>query len=95
MWHVLRIEKHQVATSGDVSLYVAWIGSPQRSWEPENAVAGHASEYLAEYWETQGGRDIVLGAQSVSSAPKRRGRPPKSAASKAATAPASAKQVDA
>ncbi|KAH6693417.1 hypothetical protein F5X68DRAFT_227827 [Plectosphaerella plurivora] len=82
MWHVLRIEKHRVK-AGDVSVHVAWIGSPLRSWEPEDAVAGYAGAHLDDYWDSLGGRDIIIGAQTVSP-PKRRGRgrPPKSTTAK-------------
>ncbi|KAM0270875.1 hypothetical protein ACHAQH_009276 [Verticillium albo-atrum] len=87
MWHVLRIEKHQVVQGTDeVVLHVAWIGSAQRSWELEEAVAGYAKEHLDEYWAKLGGREFVLSTAAPATALKRRGRPPRVATAKAAAA---------
>ncbi|KAH7302902.1 hypothetical protein B0I35DRAFT_197362, partial [Stachybotrys elegans] len=47
MWHILRIEKHRIIRdTNEVELHVAWIGSTQRSWEPEESVAEYAKEHL-------------------------------------------------
>ncbi|KFA81767.1 hypothetical protein S40288_09637 [Stachybotrys chartarum IBT 40288] len=61
MWHVFRVEKHRIIQgTNDVMLQVAWVGSTQRSWEPEAAVAGYAKEHLDEYWAKLGGRESIL-----------------------------------
>ncbi|RBR02074.1 hypothetical protein VDGD_03608 [Verticillium dahliae] len=60
MWHVLHVAGHKVQPDGGVLLHVAWIGSAQKSWEPEDAVRGYGAEHLDEYWATQGGRATVL-----------------------------------
>jgi hypothetical protein len=58
MWHVLRIEKHQIVQgTDDVVLNLAWIESAQRSWELEYAVAGYSKEHLDEYGKKLGGRN--------------------------------------
>ncbi|KAE9566068.1 hypothetical protein CGMCC3_g17754 [Colletotrichum fructicola] len=36
LWHVLKVEKHKQEASGTVMLRVAWVGSPESSWEPED-----------------------------------------------------------
>ncbi|KAH7124757.1 hypothetical protein EDB81DRAFT_951705 [Dactylonectria macrodidyma] len=63
LWHVLQVEGHHlVPSSGDVLLDVAWIGSQQRSWEPEAAVSEYAQEHVDDYWERVGGRDEAVAA---------------------------------
>jgi hypothetical protein len=87
MWHVHRIEKHQVVQgTNKVRLHVYWVGSAQRSWEPEEAVAGYAEEHLEEYFARLGGRESVLRTVAPATAPKRRGQPPKPAAAKTGAA---------
>ncbi|KEY72647.1 hypothetical protein S7711_09760 [Stachybotrys chartarum IBT 7711] len=61
MWHVLRVEKNRIIQgTNEIVLQVAWIGSTQRSWEPEAAIGGYAEEYMDEYWTKLGGRESVL-----------------------------------
>jgi hypothetical protein len=87
MWHVFRIEKHQISRgTNEVVLHVAWIGSTQRSWEPEESVAEYAKEHLDEYWEKLGGRESVLSTAAFAAVPKCRSRSPKAATAKTAAA---------
>ncbi|KAF4874155.1 hypothetical protein CGCSCA1_v006755 [Colletotrichum siamense] len=71
LWHVLRVEKHKQKPTGKVELYVAWTGSPDRSWEPEENVTQFARELVEDYWASKGGRDKVI---KPIAAPAKRGR---------------------
>ncbi|KAK2053897.1 hypothetical protein LY76DRAFT_253625 [Colletotrichum caudatum] len=57
LWHVLRIEKHKQKPSGAVHFLVYWVGSPDRSWEPESQVEVYARQHVENYWRSKGGRE--------------------------------------
>ncbi|OHE92495.1 hypothetical protein CORC01_12213 [Colletotrichum orchidophilum] len=71
LWHALRVEKHRQKPSGAVQLYVCWIGSPERSWEPESQVEVYARQHIENYWKSKGGREKIIKAVAV---PIKRGR---------------------
>ncbi|KAH6972004.1 hypothetical protein EDB80DRAFT_880260, partial [Ilyonectria destructans] len=76
LWHVLHVEGHRlVPSSGDVLLDVAWIGSQQRSWEPEAAVSEYAQEHVDDYWGRVGGRDEAVAAAGAEQTAKRKAGP--------------------
>ncbi|KAH8656387.1 hypothetical protein BGZ61DRAFT_540959 [Ilyonectria robusta] len=76
LWHVLHVEGHRlVPSSGDVLLDVAWVGSQQRSWEPEAAVSEYAQEHVDDYWERVGGRDEAVAAAGAGQTAKRKAGP--------------------
>ncbi|KAK2017569.1 hypothetical protein LZ32DRAFT_614277 [Colletotrichum eremochloae] len=84
LWHVLRIEKHKQKPSGAVHFLVYWIGSPDRSWEPESQVEVYARQHVENYWRSKGGREKNV--KSVAAPAKRgRGRPRKDATSEPVT----------
>ncbi|KAK1993750.1 hypothetical protein LX36DRAFT_661204 [Colletotrichum falcatum] len=85
LWHVLRIEKHKQKPSGAVHLLVYWIGSPDRSWEPESQVAVYARQHVENYWRSKGGRENAVKSAAAAAAPGKRGRgrPRKDAATSA------------
>ncbi|KAF4414544.1 hypothetical protein CFRS1_v015144 [Colletotrichum fructicola] len=56
LWHVLKVEKHKQEATGTVKLHVAWVGSHERTWEPEDQVLQNARELVDDYWATRGGR---------------------------------------
>ncbi|GKT47741.1 uncharacterized protein ColSpa_07922 [Colletotrichum spaethianum] len=71
LWHVLKIEKHKQKPSGAVHFLVYWIGSPDRSWEPESQVEVYARQHVETYWKSKGGRDKNI---KTAAAPAKRGR---------------------
>ncbi|GKT52902.1 chromo domain-containing protein [Colletotrichum tofieldiae] len=71
LWHVLKIEKHKQKPSGAVHFLVYWIGSPDRSWEPETQVEVYARQHVEDYWRSKGGRDKNI---KTAAAPAKRGR---------------------
>ncbi|EFQ26893.1 chromo domain-containing protein [Colletotrichum graminicola] len=84
LWHVLRIEKHKQKPSGAIHFLVYWIGSPDRSWEPESQVEVYARQHVENYWRSKGGREKNV--KSVAMPVKRgRGRPSKATVSEPAT----------
>ncbi|KAK1975722.1 hypothetical protein LZ30DRAFT_604997 [Colletotrichum cereale] len=84
LWHVLKIEKHKRKPSGAVHFLVYWIGSPDRSWEPESQVEVYARQHVETYWRSKGGRDKNI--KSVAAPVKRgRGRPRKESVSEPVT----------
>ncbi|KAK1516921.1 chromo domain-containing protein [Colletotrichum costaricense] len=76
LWHALRVEKHKQKPSGAVQLYVCWIGSPERSWEPESQVEVYARQHVENYWKSKGGREKCIKAVAMP-VKKGRGRPRK------------------
>ncbi|WQF76580.1 Putative chromo/chromo shadow domain, Chromo-like domain superfamily, AT hook, DNA-binding protein [Colletotrichum destructivum] len=76
LWHVLRVEKHKKKPSGAIHLLICWVGTPDRSWEPESQVKVYAHQHLEDYWKAQGGREKHIKA-SVVPAKRGRGRPRK------------------
>ncbi|GKT52048.1 uncharacterized protein ColSpa_12229 [Colletotrichum spaethianum] len=72
LWHVLEVEKHKQTSHGNVCLYISWIGSPERSWEPESRMMRVARAIVEDYWIAKGGRDKVM--KSVAVRPNRRRR---------------------
>ncbi|KAL2884326.1 hypothetical protein SGCOL_000267 [Colletotrichum sp. CLE4] len=76
LWHALRVEKHKQKPSGAVQLYVCWIGSPERSWEPEKQVEVYARQHVENYWRSKGGREKCIKAVAMP-VKKGRGRPRK------------------
>ncbi|KAM0529309.1 hypothetical protein ACHAPP_009132 [Verticillium nonalfalfae] len=91
MWHVLHVAGHKVQPDGSVLLHVAWIGSAQKSWEPEDAVRGYGAEHLDEYWAMQGGRATVLKGAKTKAGAQTKGAKPKAGAKKAPAKKAAAK----
>ncbi|KAK1585429.1 uncharacterized protein LY79DRAFT_518728 [Colletotrichum navitas] len=84
LWHVLRVEKHKQKPSGAIYFRVYWIGSPDRSWEPESQVEVYARQHVENYWRLKGGREKNV--KSVATPVKRgRGRPRRSTVSEPAT----------
>ncbi|KAK2047209.1 hypothetical protein LZ31DRAFT_160942 [Colletotrichum somersetense] len=79
LWHVLRIEKHKQKPSGAVHFLVYWIGSPDRSWEPESQVEVYARQHVENYWRSKGGREKNVKGIAAQ-VKKGRGRPRKAAA---------------
>ncbi|TKW53840.1 hypothetical protein CTA1_7377, partial [Colletotrichum tanaceti] len=77
LWHVLRVEKHKKKPSGAIHLLICWVGTPDRSWEPESQVKVYAHQHLESYWRAQGGREKHIKA-SVVPAKRGRGRPRRS-----------------
>lgn len=78
LWHVLRVEKHKRKANGKVELLVAWTGSPDRSWEPEEKINQVAKELVEDYWNAKGGREKHI--KAIGAPAKRgRGRPRKTA----------------
>ncbi|TQN67031.1 Chromo domain-containing protein cec-3 [Colletotrichum shisoi] len=71
LWHVLKVEKHKKKPSGAIHLLICWVGTPDRSWEPESQVKVYAHQHLEDYWKAQGGREKHIKASVV---PARRGR---------------------
>ncbi|KAF9869313.1 chromo domain-containing protein [Colletotrichum karsti] len=76
LWHVLKVEKHRQKPNGKVELSVAWTGSPDRSWEPEDNIVQVARELVDDYWNSKGGREKCVRAIAVP-AKRGRGRPRK------------------
>ncbi|KAF6804401.1 chromo domain-containing protein, partial [Colletotrichum plurivorum] len=56
LWHALKVEKHKQEANGSVKLCVSWVGSPERSWEPEGQVLQYARQHVDDYWTANGGR---------------------------------------
>ncbi|KAK2769714.1 chromo domain-containing protein [Colletotrichum kahawae] len=56
LWHVFRIISHKRGSSGNVRFHVAWVGSPQYSWEAEATVKDANSGLVEQYWDSQDGR---------------------------------------
>ncbi|KAF6811510.1 putative chromo domain-containing protein [Colletotrichum sojae] len=82
LWHALKVEKHRQKAHGAVEVQVAWVGSRDRSWEPEDQVQQYARELLEDYWVAKGGREKHVRAIAVPTK-RGRGRPRKDAASEA------------
>ncbi|KFA45511.1 hypothetical protein S40293_10330 [Stachybotrys chartarum IBT 40293] len=83
MWHILNVKKHKYDRITDkIMLHVAWIGSTQCSWEPEEAVAKYAKEHLDEYWAKLGERKSVLSTSAPITSHRRRNRRSKSGITK-------------
>ncbi|OLN83409.1 hypothetical protein CCHL11_03131 [Colletotrichum chlorophyti] len=77
LWHVLKIEKHRKKPSGAVEFLVYWIGSRDRSWEPERQVEQYARQHVADYWTSKGGRSNFVKPPAAVPAKRGRGRPRK------------------
>lgn len=86
LWHVLRVEKHKQKPNGTIHLLVYWIGSPDRSWEPESQVEQYARHHVENYWKSKGGRDKHIKAIAVP-VKRGRGRPRKDTLSEVEDAP--------
>ncbi|KAF6815369.1 putative chromo domain-containing protein [Colletotrichum musicola] len=56
LWHALKVEKHKQEANGSVKLCVSWVGSPERSWEPEGQVLQYARQHVDDYWTANSGR---------------------------------------
>ncbi|KAF6827705.1 chromo domain-containing protein [Colletotrichum musicola] len=91
LWHALKVEKHRQKAHGVVEVQVAWVGSRDRSWEPEDQVQQYARELLEDYWVAKGGREKHVRAIAVP-AKRGRGRPRKDAASEAPSTEAEAEK---
>ncbi|KAF6832364.1 chromo domain-containing protein [Colletotrichum plurivorum] len=93
LWHALKVEKHRQKAHGAVEVQVAWVGSRDRSWEPEDQVQQYARELLEDYWAAKGGREKHVRAIAVPAKRGRgRGRPRKDAASEAPSKEAEAEK---
>ncbi|OHE90309.1 chromo domain-containing protein [Colletotrichum orchidophilum] len=56
LWHVFKIVSCRTNASGNTDFRVAWVGSPERSWEPEATIRDADGELVEQYWEAKGGR---------------------------------------
>ncbi|KZL86404.1 chromo domain-containing protein [Colletotrichum incanum] len=52
LWHVLKIEAHRRIGNG-CDLEVSWVGSRDRSSEPERTIKEAAPQLVNEYWDSQ------------------------------------------
>ncbi|GKT61093.1 chromo domain-containing protein [Colletotrichum tofieldiae] len=60
LWHVFEVVSHRTKPDDTVYLQVAWIGSPDTSWEPEANIQKVASKLVENYWRSVGGRSGAM-----------------------------------
>ncbi|GKT68696.1 chromo domain-containing protein [Colletotrichum tofieldiae] len=60
LWHVFKVVSHETRPDGIVYLQVAWVGSPDKTWEPEANIRKTAGELVENYWRSVGGRSGVM-----------------------------------
>ncbi|KAH9225089.1 hypothetical protein K456DRAFT_1732190 [Colletotrichum gloeosporioides 23] len=56
LWHVFRIISHERVFNGNIRFHVAWVRSPQCSWEAEATIRDADSGLVEQYWDSQDGR---------------------------------------
>ncbi|GKT88544.1 chromo domain-containing protein [Colletotrichum tofieldiae] len=61
LWHVFKVVSHETKRDGSIYLQVAWVGSPDTSWEPETNIREAAGRLVENYWSSVVGR---LGAMA-------------------------------
>ncbi|KZL84828.1 chromo domain-containing protein, partial [Colletotrichum incanum] len=49
LWHVFKVVSHETKPDGSVYLQVAWVGSPDTSWEPEANIQEAAGRLIENY----------------------------------------------
>ncbi|GKT52598.1 uncharacterized protein ColSpa_12779 [Colletotrichum spaethianum] len=60
LWHVFKVVSHETKPDGNVYLQVAWVGSPDTSWEPEGNIRKAAGRLVENYWRSVGGRSGTM-----------------------------------
>ncbi|KAK2005197.1 hypothetical protein LZ32DRAFT_677268, partial [Colletotrichum eremochloae] len=66
LWHVFDIVSHKRKSNGGICFQVAWVGSAEHSWEPEETVRDADNELLEKYWDSKDRHRKVV-RQSVKS----------------------------
>ncbi|KAL0929510.1 chromo domain-containing protein [Colletotrichum truncatum] len=60
LWHPFKVESHKIKPAGSVYLEVAWVGSPETSWEPEKEIQEADEKLVKRYWASVGGRAAAM-----------------------------------
>ncbi|KAK2051160.1 hypothetical protein LY76DRAFT_688518 [Colletotrichum caudatum] len=53
LWHLFDIVSHKRKSNGGIRFQVAWVGSAERTWEPEETVRDADNELLEKYWDSK------------------------------------------
>ncbi|KDN60011.1 hypothetical protein CSUB01_08022 [Colletotrichum sublineola] len=56
LWHVSEVVSHDTKPDGRIFLEVAWVGSPDTTWEPEAKIRKAARDLVDSYWRFVGSR---------------------------------------